>query len=68
MAKTKKTPFNLHEKQYFAEDLNEKQTTLFNHIGDLDRKTKQLLFNLDQLSVGKKAFIDILYLDLTKEE
>jgi len=68
MAKTKKTPFELHEKEYFAEDLNESQTTLFNHIGDLERKTKQLLFNLDQLSVGKKAFIDMLYLDLIKEE
>ena len=42
MAKTKKTPFNLHEKEYFVEDLNESQTILLQHIGDLERKTKQL--------------------------
>tara|TARA_R110001606_G_scaffold231597_1_gene379243 strand:- start:42 stop:248 length:207 start_codon:yes stop_codon:yes gene_type:complete len=68
MAKTKKTPFDLYEKEYFVEDLNETQTILFQHIGDLERKTKQLLFNLDQLSVGKKAFVDKLYLELVKEE
>tara|TARA_R110001606_G_scaffold359474_1_gene511328 strand:- start:40 stop:246 length:207 start_codon:yes stop_codon:yes gene_type:complete len=68
MAKTKKTPFELHEKEYFVEDLNESQTILLQHIGDLERKTKQLLFNLDQLSVGKKAFADKLYIDLIREE
>tara|TARA_R110002074_G_scaffold56114_2_gene138804 strand:- start:2174 stop:2410 length:237 start_codon:yes stop_codon:yes gene_type:complete len=64
MAKTKKTPFDLYDKEYFVEDLNESQTILFQHIGDLERKTKQLLFNLDQLNVGKQAFIDKLHLSL----
>ena len=64
MAKTKKTPFDLYEKEYFVEDLNETQTLLFQHIGDLERKTKQLMFNLDQLNVGKQSFIDKLHLSL----
>ena len=64
MAKTKKTPFDLYDKEYFVEDLNESQTTIFQHIGDLERKTKQLIFNLDQLNVGKQAFIDKLHLSL----
>ena len=66
MAKTKKTPFDLYDKEYFVEDLNESQTILFQHIGDL-RKTKQLLFNLDQLNVGKQAFIDKLHLSLIEK-
>ena len=64
MAKTKKTPFDLYDKDYFVEDLNEEQTILFQHIGDLERKSSQLLFNLDQLNVGKQAFIDKLHLSL----
>tara|TARA_R100000544_G_scaffold1744_2_gene784 strand:- start:8 stop:241 length:234 start_codon:yes stop_codon:yes gene_type:complete len=68
MAKTKKTPFDLYEKEYFVEDLNEIQTTIFQHIGDLERKTKQLMFNLDQLNVGKQAFIDKLHLSLIEKD
>jgi|TARA_R110000787_G_scaffold247138_1_gene352777 hypothetical protein len=67
MAKTKKTPFDLYDKKYFVEDLNQTQAVLFQHIGDLERKTKQLIFNLDQLTVGKLAFIDKLNLSLNEE-
>jgi hypothetical protein len=67
MAKNKKTPFDSYDKEYFVEDLNESQTILFQHIGDLERKTKQLLFNLDQLNVGKQAFIDKLHLSLIEK-
>ena len=57
MAKDKKTPFELHGKTYNVEDLNKEQTLLFQHIGDIERKSTQLLFNLEQLNVGKDAFI-----------
>ena len=33
---------------------------MINHIGDLDRKISSTQFNLDQLQVGKKAFVDML--------
>tara|TARA_R110001592_G_scaffold201271_3_gene450344 strand:+ start:59 stop:277 length:219 start_codon:yes stop_codon:yes gene_type:complete len=66
MAKTKKTPFELYDNTYNVEDLNEEQTVLFQHIGDLERKTKQLIFNLEQLNVGKQSFIDKLAVALTK--
>ena len=68
MAKNKKTPFDLYDKKYNVEDLNKEQTILFQHIGDLERKSSQLLFNLDQLNVGKQAFIDKLNESLTKEK
>ena len=67
MAKTKKTPFDLYDKEYFVEDLNESQAIIFQHIGDLERKTNQLLFNLDQLTTGKEAYIERLNLSLTQE-
>lgn len=68
MTKTKKTPFELHGKEYFVEDLNKEQTVMFQHIGDLERKTSQLLFNLDQLNTGKEAFLLKLQIALTTEE
>jgi len=68
MAKTKKTPFELHGKEYFVEDLNKEQTVMFQHIGDLERKTNQLLFNLDQLNTGKEAYLLKLQIALTTEE
>ena len=45
-----------------------KQTVMFQHIGDLERKTNQLLFNLDQLNTGKEAFLLKLQIALTTEE
>jgi hypothetical protein len=68
MAKTKKTPFELHGIEYFVEDLTEVQTVLFQHIGDLERKTNQLMFNLDQLNTGKEAYLIKLQIALTDKE
>ena len=68
MAKDKKTPFDLYDKKYNVEYLNKEQAVLFQHIGDLERKSNQLLFNLDQLNVGKQAFVDKLNESLTKEK
>jgi restriction endonuclease S subunit len=36
------------------------QQAMVNHIADLDRKIGSTQFNLEQLSVGKQAFIDML--------
>jgi hypothetical protein len=39
---------------------------LTNHVADLDRKISSAKFNLDQLNVGKDAFIKMLKDALTK--
>ena len=31
-----------------------------NHLSDLDRKISSTAFNLDQLNVGKQAFVNML--------
>lgn len=60
MAENKKTPVVVDDVQYFYEDMNDEQKTLVNHVADLDRKISSTKFNLDQLSVGREAFIKML--------
>ena len=60
MGKDKKTPVVINNKEYFAEDLTDQQRSMLNHIQDLDRKLKSAKFNVDQLSVGREAFISML--------
>lgn len=67
MGQDKKTPITINEKDYFFEDLTKEQQTLFNHCVDLDRKLSSAQFNLDQLAVGKEAFIKRLEESLAKE-
>ena len=60
MGKNKKTPVIINNKEYFAEDLTDQQKSMLNHIQDLDRKLKSAKFNVDQLNVGREAFISML--------
>jgi cell division septum initiation protein DivIVA len=57
---TKKTPIVLDDVTYHYEDLTEQQQMMVNHIQDLDRKIGGASFSLDQLNVGKAAFIKLL--------
>jgi hypothetical protein len=56
----KKTPITINEKEYFVEDLTPEQQTMLNHINDLDRKMSSSRFNLDQLAIGREAFVNML--------
>ena len=60
MAETKKTPITIDDVEYVFEDMTPQQQAMVNHISDLDRKIGSSQFNLDQLSVGKDAFITML--------
>lgn len=60
MAENKKTPVVLDGVEYIFEDMNQEQQTLVNHVADLDRKISSTKFNLDQLNVGKNAFVTML--------
>ncbi len=57
---TKKTPIVLDDVEYFYEELTQSQQVMVNHIQDLDRKIGGASFSLDQLNVGKAAFIRML--------
>ena len=60
MAEDKKTPIVIDDVEYFFEDMTEEQKLIVNHIEDLNRKMASSQFNLDQLSVGRQAFVKIL--------
>ena len=60
MGKNEKTPITIDGTEYHFEDLTQEQQALFNHCIDLDRKISSSQFNLDQLMVGKQAFIERL--------
>ncbi len=60
MGKNEKTPIVINDKEYLVEDLTQEQQVMVNHVSDLDRKLSSTRFNLDQLSVGREAFVNML--------
>ena len=55
-----KTPIDINGKPYYYEDLTQEQQLIIQHISDLDRKLGSARFNVDQLAVGREAFIQKL--------
>jgi hypothetical protein len=60
MGEKKTTPIIIDDVEYIFEDMNQEQQLLVNHVADLDRKISSTQFNLDQLTVGKQAFLQLL--------
>jgi hypothetical protein len=58
----------INDKEYTEEQLTNEQKVMINHITDLDRKIGSTQFNLDQLQVGRKAFMSLLETSLETEE
>ena len=56
----KKQTIVINDKEYTEDQLTDQQKIMVNHIADLDRKMNTTQFNLDQLAVGKQAFVDML--------
>ena len=52
--------------EYNANDFNEQEVMYLNHIIDLDRKIGSTQFQLQQLMVGKDAFLGMLKAELAK--
>jgi hypothetical protein len=53
--------------EYTEDQLTDQQKVIINHIADLDRKIRSTQFNLDQLTVGKDAFVNMLTASLANE-
>lgn len=69
MGNKQKTPITIDDVEYMYEDMTPQQQALVNHIHDLDRKINSASFSLDQMNVGKAAFIKMLKEALeTKQE
>ena len=67
MTEKKTQVITINDVEYTEDQLTDNQKMMVNHVADLDRKINSTQFNLDQLSVGKKAFVDMLTADLAKE-
>ena len=50
----------INDKEYTEDQLTDQQKIIINHITDLDRKMGSTQFNLDQLTVGRDAFVAML--------
>ena len=50
----------INDKEYTEDQLTDQQKIIINHLTDLDRKIGSTQFNLDQLTVGKNAFMNML--------
>ena len=71
MAKEKKQEpqkLNLFDKEYSMDELTDEQKVMVNHIADLENKMGSMAFNMDQLTVGKEAFIKRLQESLESKD
>ena len=60
MAEKQTKSVTINGTDYTEDQLTDQQKVIINHIADLDRKMGSAQFNLDQLAVGKQAFMDML--------
>ncbi len=60
MGKKEKNLITVNDIEYNVDDFTDEQKTLLNHVSDLDRKLGSSQFNLDQLNVGREAFVKML--------
>ncbi len=68
MAEKQTKTVTINGTDYTEDQLTDQQKVMINHIGDLDRKMGSAQFNLDQLQVGKQAFMDMLTKSLEESE
>ncbi len=67
MAKDEKKTITINDVQYNIDELSNAQIAMVNHIADLDRKLANARFNVDQLQVGRDAFLGLLTASLAEE-
>jgi septal ring factor EnvC (AmiA/AmiB activator) len=66
MGNKEKTPFIvLNDVEYDIESMTDQQKVMINHLADLDKKLNSMQFNIEQLQVGREAFIKMLSESLT---
>jgi hypothetical protein len=60
MSEKKTQTIVIDDVEHNLDDMTNEQKILVNHCLDLDRKIASTQFNLDQLRVGKDAFVKML--------
>lgn len=67
MAEKQTKTVSINGTEYTEDQLTDQQKVMINHVADLDRKIGSTQFNLDQLQVGKQAFMDMLTKSLEED-
>jgi len=60
MAEKKTNTITINDVEYTEDQLNDTQKVMVNHVADLDRKIGSANFNIDQLKMGRMAFMNAL--------
>ena len=60
MAEKKTNTITINDVDYTEDQLTDQQKHWINQAADLDRKIRSAQFNLEQLNVGKQAYIQML--------
>jgi hypothetical protein len=68
MAEKKPATITIDGTDYTEDQLTDQQKVIINHVADLDRKIRSAQFNLDQLTVGRDAFMQMLNASLQEQE
>jgi len=67
MSKNEKNLITINDKEHNIDDFTDEQKIMLNHINDLGRKLDNARFNLDQLAVGRDAFVSRLATSLEEK-
>ena len=68
MAEKQPKTIVINDKEYTEDQLTDQQKAMINHIADLDRKIGSAQFNVDQMTVGREAFVQLLERSLKEAE
>jgi hypothetical protein len=68
MAEKQTATITINGTDYTEDQLTDQQKVMISHINDLDRKMRSAQFNLDQLNVGREAFVNMLTASLDQAE
>ena len=63
-----KKVITINDVDYTEDQLTDQQKVIINHINSLQQKIGSAEFNLDQLRVGKDAFVNMLTKSLEEPE
>ena len=67
MAEKKTNTISINGTDYTEDQLTDAQKVMVNHVADLDRKIGSANFNIDQLKMGRMAFMNTLTASLASE-
>ena len=67
MAKNTNNAIMIDDIEYQFDEMTEKQQILVQHVADLERKLATARFQIDQLQVGRDAFMGMLKSELSDD-